>query len=469
MNLDLNSLALADPMKICLDTSPAIQNQICQQIQSEHTPTSRYQAYLNQICLSAILPWLQEEYKTQVRAWPSTAALPSYWEVVNGTAVTLGEIRLLLIPSGTADLSEMRVPQEWVDIPSWAADYYLAAQVEPDSGQVRIWGYCTHRHLKTKGSYDPSERTYCLDESDIIDDINALWVVRQLCPDEQTRSPLVPLPALSSAQAENLLLRLGNQSIVMPQLAVPFELWGALLDNGEWRRRLYERRLERGQQVNLGQWFQNICEAGWQTVEEILSTLSTSEPNLAYSSRNAEHNRENSPAIPALIELLQNHRDKSTRLRAADLLGHIANDNNDAIAALTDLLGTTKDDDIRRQAAVSLGKIDPGNFAAGVRRARLVDLGLLIDDCRVVLAVTLMPEAEQRTNISLRVFPTGQQTYLPPHLQLVVLDESGEIILEAQSRSNDNSIQLAFRGDSGDGFSIKVALGDVSVTEDFII
>jgi len=26
------------------------------------------------------------------------------------------------------------VPQEWVDIPEWAADYYLAVQVNPDSG-----------------------------------------------------------------------------------------------------------------------------------------------------------------------------------------------------------------------------------------------------------------------------------------------------------------------------------------------
>jgi len=37
------------------------------------------------------------------------------------------------------DLTKRMVPQEWVDIPEWAADYYLAVQVNPDSGWLRIW------------------------------------------------------------------------------------------------------------------------------------------------------------------------------------------------------------------------------------------------------------------------------------------------------------------------------------------
>ena len=35
----------------------------------------------------------------------------------------------MLIPSEAIDDSELEVPQEWVDIPSWAADYYLAVQI----------------------------------------------------------------------------------------------------------------------------------------------------------------------------------------------------------------------------------------------------------------------------------------------------------------------------------------------------
>ncbi|HEY9845691.1 MAG TPA: DUF1822 family protein, partial [Candidatus Caenarcaniphilales bacterium] len=59
--------------------------------------------------------------------------------------------------------------------------------------------------------------------------------------------------------------------------------------------------------------------------------------------------------------------------------------------------------------------------------------------------------------------------YLPPSLQLVVLDESGASFLEAQARSADNYIQLQFSGTAGERFSVQVTLGEVSTTEDFVI
>ncbi|PSO81051.1 MAG: hypothetical protein BRC41_15925 [Cyanobacteria bacterium QH_9_48_43] len=62
--------------------------------------------------------------KTPEQGLAPSPALPSFWEVVNGTAIALSGVRLVLIPSEAADLSELRVPQEWVDIPSWGGDYY---------------------------------------------------------------------------------------------------------------------------------------------------------------------------------------------------------------------------------------------------------------------------------------------------------------------------------------------------------
>jgi len=98
------------------------------------------------------------------------------------------------------------VPQEWVDIPELAADYYLAVQVNPDSGGSGF-GDTTHLQLKSDGNYDPSDRTYCLDEDDLIDDLNILWVARQLCPQEPTKSAITALPTLPQEQANNLLQR----------------------------------------------------------------------------------------------------------------------------------------------------------------------------------------------------------------------------------------------------------------------
>ncbi len=232
------------------------------------TSVARWRGRLNQMCLDAFLPWLREEEVENARVWTQTAALPSFWEFVNGTAIASHDIRLVLIPTTAIDTAELRVPQEWVDIPDWVADYYIAVQVNPNGGWVTIWGYTTHRQLKTKGVYDASDRAYSLDENDLIKDINGLWITRQLCPEEVLRESVAPLPTLPLVQAKNLLERLGNSEIVFPRLAIPFELWGALLTHGGWRQRLYEQRQGLSEQWSIQEWLQagvsNLAQQlGW--------------------------------------------------------------------------------------------------------------------------------------------------------------------------------------------------------------
>ncbi|BAB78396.1 DUF1822 family protein (plasmid) [Anabaena sp. FACHB-709] len=237
------------------------------ELQGFSTSGARWRGRLNQMCLDAFLLWLREEVEN-ARVWTQTAALPSFWEFVNGTAIACEEIRLVLIPTTAIDTDELRVPQEWVDIPDWVADYYIAVQVNPNGGWVTICGYTTHRQLKTKGVYDASDRAYCLDENDLIKDINGLWITRQLCPEEILRESVAPLPTLPLAQAENLLERLGNSEVVFPRLAIPFELWGALLTHGGWRQGLYERRQGLPEQWSIQEWLQagvsNLAQQlGW--------------------------------------------------------------------------------------------------------------------------------------------------------------------------------------------------------------
>lgn len=82
----------------------------------------------------------------QPQVLPSRDDLSSIWEVVNGTAIGIGETRIVLIPEAM-DTDEYEVQAEWVDIPSWAADYYLAVQVNSEDCWLRIWGYTTHKKL----------------------------------------------------------------------------------------------------------------------------------------------------------------------------------------------------------------------------------------------------------------------------------------------------------------------------------
>jgi Protein of unknown function (DUF1822) len=253
------------PEQLTLEISSSSQTL---KLPSFSTSGARWRGCLNQMCLDTFLPWLREENQN-VRVWTQTAALPSFWEFVNGTAIACQDIRLVLIPTTAIDTAELRVPQEWVDIPDWVADYYIAVQVNPNGGWATIWGYTTHRQLKTKGVYDASDRAYSLDENDLIKDINGLWITRQLCPEEILRESVAPLPTLPLAQAENLLERLGNSEIVFPRLAIPFELWGALLAHGGWRQRLYEQRQGLSEQWSIPEWLQagvsNLAQQlGWE-------------------------------------------------------------------------------------------------------------------------------------------------------------------------------------------------------------
>lgn len=267
MTTNPSLFTFAHPTDLILEI-PTTQVQVDLSCLAGSNPTSRYQIYLNELCLSAVLPWLQEELTPQAKVWPTTTALTSFWELVNGTAVSVDATRLVLVPSESIDVSELRVPQEWVDLLSWAGDYYLGVQVEPDEGYVRVWGYCTHAQLKSLGNYNPGDRTYALDATDMNGDMSVFAVTRELCPEVATRGAILPLQSLPQQQAQNLLARLGKSEILTPRLEIPFTLWGALIEHGGWRQSLYQQRLGLPEQWSVWQWLQNgVSEAaenlGW--------------------------------------------------------------------------------------------------------------------------------------------------------------------------------------------------------------
>lgn len=253
MTANVALFTFASPTDLILEIPANVQNQAYLHSQSFSHPSSGYQAYLNELCLNVVLPWLQADFAPQAKVSPNINALASFWELVNGTAIVSDGIRFILVPSEAMDLSELRVPQEWVDISSFAGDYYLAVQVEPDEAYVRVWGYCSYEQLKNQGSYDASDRTYSLDATDIISDINVLTVARQLCPQESTQN-IAQLPTLPQEQAQNLISRLANPEVITPRLAIPFPVWGALIEHGGWRQSLYQRRLGLPEQWSVIQW-----------------------------------------------------------------------------------------------------------------------------------------------------------------------------------------------------------------------
>ncbi|MBD2214376.1 DUF1822 family protein [Nostoc linckia FACHB-104] len=104
----------------------------------------------------------------------------------------------------------------------------------------------------------------------------------------------------------------------------------------------------------------------------------------------------------------------------------------------------------------------------GIKRGKLIDLGIQLGNQNVALLVNIKEEKEGKLAILIQMHPGGGARYLPLNLKLTLLSKAGKILQEVQSRTQDNYIQLKpFKGEQGKRFQIQVSLGSVSITENF--
>ncbi|NES20954.1 MAG: DUF1822 family protein [Symploca sp. SIO3E6] len=284
----LEELIDAYPEQLWLEFSAEEREEAWLQTQPYSNNTARRQAYLNLLCIQQLLPYWENEPDLQDLPFTlplndltigTQTKLSSVWEFINGTAITIGETRIVIVPEEINETSQLSVPQELVDIPEWAADYYLAVRVEPENCWLNIRGYATHHQLKTEGTYQSLNRTYALDGEDLTEDLNIMLTAMSFCSSEKVELPF--LPSLSSATAAELIETLGQPSSYSPRLNVSFEQWAALLVNHEWRKALYKRiRLPvfSSRLPPLHQWFDvervqtALNTAGWQRYGEVFDT-----------------------------------------------------------------------------------------------------------------------------------------------------------------------------------------------------
>jgi Protein of unknown function (DUF1822) len=245
---------------------------------SYSNPTAQYNAQLNQLCLQQTQAWLTE---IGIASTPTftPAQMDSIWEVVNGCALTIDNRRIILIPSDQLDREELRVPQEWVDIPDWMGDYYLAIQIDPDTNSMNIWGYSSHRTLRETGDYNPIDRTYSISSDFLITELDILWIAQILELQEITLVP--PIPQLALDRSQTIIEQLSQPSRYSPRLQIDFSTWAGILNNHNLRQQLYDRRLQTAQitstttaPLQLNQWlqqeFSTALSQGWDIVSNIL-------------------------------------------------------------------------------------------------------------------------------------------------------------------------------------------------------
>ncbi len=100
-------------------------------------------------------------------------------------------------------------------------------------------------------------------------------------------------------------------------------------------------------------------------------------------------------------------------------------------------------------------------------RAKFIDLEMHLKGQAATLSIGLTPD-DKLMEIRVRLHPALTAKYLPPNLKLALLTQAGRVIREVESRNQNTCIQLEpFKYEMGRSFRIRVALGDVSVMEDF--
>jgi Protein of unknown function (DUF1822) len=408
MVLEFDDLTAIYPEHLCLELSEQQKEDawMVSHQDSYSCEVARWNAYLNYLSLDTFLTYLKEDSDFQDSSKISVQFddLPSIWEFVNGTAVTVGETKLVLIPSDKSNISHFCIPQEWVDIRNWVARYYLAVQVNLDEGWLRIWGCASHQQIRERAFFDSTDKVYCLNAEELIADINVMWVARDFVPWQQLE--LQPLPHLSTMYLEQLLSKNARITSYYSDLDIAFEEWAALLSSDSLRKHLYQQRLKNSQiqkfldseivENNLCQWLENIFTKGWYTLDTLLN---------------------------------QQGRSLTVQFRKDMALNEIA-----------------------------------------IKGAKLIDLGMELENSEFVLLVGISPKIDDKYNVRVQVHPVRGDLYLPSQVKLMLLSSSGAFLQEAVSRNYDHYIQLKrFKSLAGTNFTIQVVYGNVTIKEDFVL
>jgi hypothetical protein len=276
MLLTLEQIKAIDPTSIWLDITPdeIITNS---NLGDYSNPTGISNAQLNQLCLVKLQTWLADRDIPHQPSFNDDES-STIWDIVTGCAIEIGKQRLILIPTDNLDRDELRVPQEWVDLPNWAGDYYLGVQIDLDSQMMNIWGFNSHQALKERGRYSQSDRTYSLDSDSLVSNLDLLWIAEELAL--TPRNIVAELPTLSLERALELIQVLSQPSPYSPRLLLNFAEWGAIMNNPNLRSQLYQTRIQLNAIVQapaptfrLSDWlrqeFTNALANGWESYRSI--------------------------------------------------------------------------------------------------------------------------------------------------------------------------------------------------------
>ncbi|EKQ70694.1 Protein of unknown function (DUF1822) [Leptolyngbyaceae cyanobacterium JSC-12] len=100
-----------------------------------------------------------------------------------------------------------------------------------------------------------------------------------------------------------------------------------------------------------------------------------------------------------------------------------------------------------------------------VRRAKRIMLG----DQAIALVVDMQAETAEQIAIRLQLHPVDNHPNLPPGLQMAILDDTGNVVIDATATGNEDFLELQIDGASGEVFHLQMRLNSFQDTQAFVI
>jgi len=423
-----------DPMQLQLNISLTIQQNAWQLSRAITTPGGRWQAYLNQMSLRVVLDWLTSdgftaESDSVVSVWPTSECSSISWELINGSLITLGGVKIAVIPSEGLDQDGLEVPQEWVDIPERAADYFLAVRLNPEQSWLECWGFTTHQHLKSLNDFDMMDRTYRVDADLLTRDISTLLNVLEFCPQVSAQAALTPFPTFSAARLAQLTQRLASQEVSFPRLSVPFIQWAALVSTDQSWQRLCNQRL-----------------ANYRSAE--VSSLAIEDGRTADSAARTEERR-----FVVLSEWVRSLQANVQELLQRSSAGSFSSD-----FSVGDLSYAVS---VRSNTEQTPNQTPLQQLLS---QRKEIQLGQHV----VLLAIQCEVDDDGLLDARFALQPTNEDPVIPEGLALALVDDEGEVLDSAQASAQETMIQLEpLKFSIGDRILLAIALANTEYTESF--
>ena len=136
---------------------------------------------------------------------------------------------------------------------------------------------------------------------------------------------------------------------------------------------------------------------------------------------------------------------------------------------LDKLIAERREQDLAFSFRGTLAKIDLIEPATtGVKQGKFLALEKETEE-QILFIVGIAPApASNAFNITVELYPAGNQAYLPPALHLMVMDEANIPVLQAEGRQSEG-LEFQFRGEAGERFSVQISLNQQTLTEQFEI